>query len=399
MAVEKNYERNGLLRAIIKANPKVPSPDFIQTYKDLLKTKDYFRYYNFHPKVFESLFHIGHHKFFSHERYDKNLLFEAIRVYYVKRPKNYSYSNEILEKAIQLFKTSILLDHPEAKRCARALIIDKELPHYFIDWLIENWEVSEVIVNTLLRYPVHHDKIGEWGNEVYENESLRARRSELIGLKLNQDKYFKVHSQTIVADIEYYIQDEISTYKKFINRFVGEHNSLEDEYGERTKELEEISFHLNNHFIGHIPVLDTSIYDRSTIMEQIADVEGFLKFYGIEKLMEIYKYKYKHHQLFKANDQDSLKLYEIYPKMLFYSKYEEARIMVWGIYYSKLPKRTKEKMIMEYPATGKMFFVIKYIAIKMKSTKLLKWLIVISDLEAKSRSSNNRFHRINIYNP
>lgn len=399
MAAEKNYEKNGLLRVIVKANPQIPSPDFIKTYKDLLKAKANFRYYNFHPKVFESLFHIGHYKFFSQERYDKNLLFESIRVYYTKRPANYSYPNELLEKLIQLFKTAVLLDRSEAIRCSRALFKDKELPDHFIDWLIDNWEVSEVIVNTLLRYPVRHDKIAEWANEVYENENLRSRRSELIGFKLNLDKSFKVHPQTIVADIEYYIQDEITTYKKFINRLVGDHDSLEDECGGRTKELEEISFHLNNHFIGLIPVLDTSIYDRSTIMEQIADVEGFLKYYGIEKLMELYKYKYKHHQLFKADSPDRLKFYEIYPKMLFYSKYEEVRNMIWGIYYSKLPKRTKEKMIMKYPAKGKLFFVIKYIAIKMKSTRLLEWLIVVSDLEAELRLPNNRVQKLNIYNP
>lgn len=380
MAKEINYKKNDLLREIIKANPKIPTPDFIQSYKDVLKTKDYFRYYNFHPKVFESLFDIAYHKFFSLESYNKKLLFDLTRIYYKKRPKNYICPTLVFEKVLHLFKASMLIDHSEAKMCARALIRDKELPDQFIDWLIENWEVSSRIVTTLLRYPIYNKKVINWAIEVFEQESVRSRRSELISLILNDNSSFKVSPKTIVADIEYYIQEDINGYKKYINRLIEDHDHLEDEVGERTKELEEISFHLNSHFNGPIPVLDTSIYDRSTIMEQIADVEGFLKFYGIEPLMEIYIYYYKNSRIFKADSTKSLKLSEVYPKMLFNNKYELARQMIWGIYYSKLPKRTKEKLIMGYPSMS-LFYLIRHIAVKMKSVKLLKWLIELSDLE------------------
>lgn len=384
-----NYKKNELLRELIKANPGVPSPDFIRSYKDFLKIKDNLRHYNFHPKVFEALFQIGYTKFFGKERYNKKLLFDNIRAYYKKKPKSYQCPNAVLEKAMQLFKTAVLLDRFEAKICARLLIKDRELPGHFIEWLIENWELSEEIVNSLLRYPVNNDKICGWVNEVYEDERLRTRRSELIGWKINQDHLFKVHTQTIIADIEYYIQDELINYKEFINWLLASHEELTLEDGSRSEELLEISanFIEEQNMSGKALLLDTTVNKDSSIMKQIGDVEAYLKFYGIEQLLKIVKYNYKHHKLFKAKNTQQLNFWEIYPKMLFYHGYEISRKMIWGIYYSKIPKRTKEKIIMQYPAKGSFFYVIKHIAIKMKSTRLLEWLIVESDLVINTHST------------
>lgn len=384
-----NNQKKELKRELIKANPRVPSPDFIKTYNDFLKTKNYFHLYNFHPKVFEALFLIGYTKFFGQERYNKKLLFDAIRTYYLKKPKSYQFSKEVLDKAIQLFKTAVLLDQTEVMICALILIREKELPSQFLEWLIENWELSEEIVNILLGYPINNDTICEWVNEVYEHDSLRPRRAELIGWKINQDYLFKVHTQTIIADIEYYIQDELKSYKDFINSLLASHEELTLEDGSRSEELNVISknFIEEQKISGKAPLLDVTVSKDSSIMKQIGDVEAYLKFWGIEQLLKIFKYNYKHHKLFEAKNTQQLNFVEIYPKMLFFHGYEKAQKMIWGIYFSKIPKLTKEKIIMQYPAKGSLFYDIKAIAIKMKSTRLLKWLITERDLAVNSHST------------
>ncbi len=368
--------KDALIREIIKINPKVPSPDIIQNYKDVTKTKGYLRYYNFHPLVFESLFNIAYQKFFSEERYDKKYLFDIVRIHYKKRPKNYVHSPELFDKIVLLFKGAMLSDNPAAKMCARSLVRNIPLPEEFLEWLMKHFSVSEEIATTLLRYPFEHPLIYKWVNQNFEDEDLRQRRSELIALKLNQDHTFKVSPSTIIADLEYYIQDEINGYKRFINDSILYYNELETDLGARPSGYEEFEQKMNNYIQMYsvLPSLNADVYDRSTIMQQIGEIEIFLSLYEIESFFKHYHYRYKHYRIFESHSTSHLPIEEVYSKVLFYHPHELAKRMIYGVFYSNLPKKTKERLIKVY-ITEKTISLIERIAIKMKSTTLLKWLM------------------------
>jgi len=372
----KLSEKDAILREIVKINPKISSPDIIQSYKDIVKTRGYFRYYNFHPQVFESLFTIGYQKFFSNERYNKEYLFDIIRLHYKKHPKNYTHPPKLLDKILLFFKGTMLSDNLQAKMCARALIRNQILPDDFIDWLSKNYAISEELKTTLLRYPIPNPKIYNWVNENFEDENLRSRRAELIAIKLNQDKSFVVSARTIINDIEYYIQEDINAYKKFINHTIQDFENIESFIGNRPSYYEELAESLYNHqkSYGMLPSVNPEIYDRSTIGQQIDEIEAFFRKHKIENFFSSYSYRYKNYRVFESFDNHDLKFYELFPKMLFMHRYVLAKRMIYGIYYSNLPKRTKERLIKKY-ITDKTIFIIERIAIKMKSTHLLKWLL------------------------
>ncbi len=371
-----SLKKDALHREIIKINPKVPSPDIIQNYKDVTKTKGYLRYYNFHPLVFESLFNIAYQKFFSEERYDKKYLFDIVRIHYKKRPKSYVHSQELFDNIILLFKGTMLSDNPAAKMCARSLVRNIPLPEEFLEWLMKHFSVSEEIATTLLRYPFEHPLIYKWVNQNFEDENLRSRRSELIALKLNQDPAFKVSANTIIADLEYYIQDEINGYKSFINDSLLYFRELESEVGSRPSDYEEFERKMNVYVssYGVLPLLSRETYDRSTIMQQIGEIEAFLNLYEIAPFFKQYHYRYKHYRIFESYSTAYLPIEEIYSKVLFYHPHELAKQMIYGIYYSNFSKKTKEKLIKEY-VTEKTIPLIERIAIKLKSITLLKWLM------------------------
>lgn len=69
-------------------------------------------------------------------------------------------------------------------------IKDVELSQENINWLIENYEISEHLQNRLLRYPRPNKAITAWRDKRLKKKDLDNRLSELIGLRLNFDTNF-----------------------------------------------------------------------------------------------------------------------------------------------------------------------------------------------------------------
>lgn len=89
-----------------------------------------------------------------------------------------------IQQLFKIYKNFIFRNNEEVQWCVSAILKDKPLSDEAINWLILNSDKSYHIVNRLLLYPNGHPAISSWGEQVYQNNCLPSRRSELIALFL-----------------------------------------------------------------------------------------------------------------------------------------------------------------------------------------------------------------------
>ena len=93
--------------------------------------------------------------------------------------------SDTIEMLFSIYRKFIFRNNEEVQWCVSAILKDKPLSDAAVDWLLQNANKSEHIVNRLLLYPVEHPGIVSWAQQVYEHNSLPNRRSEIIALLLN----------------------------------------------------------------------------------------------------------------------------------------------------------------------------------------------------------------------
>lgn len=103
----------------------------------------------------------------------------------VKQGSPEVFQPNTIEKLFRIYREFIFRDNDEVQWCVSAILKDKPLSDEAVDWLLKNASESEHIVNRLLLYPTHHPKIVSWAQQVYDDNSLPNRRSEIIALLLS----------------------------------------------------------------------------------------------------------------------------------------------------------------------------------------------------------------------
>ena len=95
---------------------------------------------------------------------------------------NYSppLSKDTVSILFGIYRHYIFSGKPDYEWCVSSLIKDRELNSDEIEWLIDNWDKSDHLVNRLLRYPTDNRQVSDWAKERYEKDELLERKSELM---------------------------------------------------------------------------------------------------------------------------------------------------------------------------------------------------------------------------
>lgn len=102
------------------------------------------------------------------------------------RPPTSGLSADTVEKLFALYKQFIFKVRVDVQWCLSSIMKDHLLSEDAIGWLIEHSGDSVHIVNRLLKYPRPHPKIKEWAKAQYLAGGLADRKSELIGLIIDE---------------------------------------------------------------------------------------------------------------------------------------------------------------------------------------------------------------------
>lgn len=97
---------------------------------------------------------------------------------------------EMIDKLFFIFRELILEVNDDLAWSVSFLIKDINLKQEHIDWLIENQDISEHVINRLLRYPISNQVLANWAKTCIKNNILTERLSELVSLILNIDKNY-----------------------------------------------------------------------------------------------------------------------------------------------------------------------------------------------------------------
>lgn len=207
-------------REIIKIKQPYPNNDLIFSYKDFLKYRSSLPFYQFNPQLFQNLITLILEKWKSDERISRLSLLETLKRYCLKdsRVEDYLNFNNIicslsLDLRIKLFQLYKLVwefpefvtkvQQDEVQKIANLLMINVSLNKNGEVWLCQNYKKSPLILNRILRYPKKSPVISAWAREIYDEDSLRSRRAEIIGFILDEDSNFEVSKNTIMDDFEY----------------------------------------------------------------------------------------------------------------------------------------------------------------------------------------------------
>lgn len=168
-------------------------PDKIfQDYKTILENKDLIKYAKPDKRILNRILDIVIDKIKSNQRFQKITFIKLIR----SQCDNSFIDNSTSDKLFFVFKSIINEVNETIAWSLSVTIKDLELSQKNIDWLIDNYEVSEHIKNRLLRYPKPNKAITAWCDQRLKKKDLNNRLSELIGLRLNFDPDFTLKDKT-----------------------------------------------------------------------------------------------------------------------------------------------------------------------------------------------------------
>ena len=92
-----------------------------------------------------------------------------------------------ISSLFKLYKYFIFSESDEILWSSSSILKDLKLSKESINWLLENYEKSEHIVNRLLLYPEPNQEIQNWAKEMYLNRKITDRTYELIALLIDKD--------------------------------------------------------------------------------------------------------------------------------------------------------------------------------------------------------------------
>jgi hypothetical protein len=168
-------------------------PDEIfQDYKTILEYKDLIRYAKPDKRILSHLLDTAIEKIKAKQRFQKITFIKLIRGQCDSTFIDKVTSN----KLFFVFKSLITEVNDTVAWSLSVTIKDIELSQDNIDWLIENYEISEHLQNRLLRYPKPNEAITAWCEQRLKKKDLDNRLSELVGLRLNFDTDFTFKDKT-----------------------------------------------------------------------------------------------------------------------------------------------------------------------------------------------------------
>jgi hypothetical protein len=351
-------------KAITELENPYPKDDLISSYKDYLKVRDYLPFYQFNLSVFSSLLNLTCDLWPSNKRINRLSLLQSIKRYGYITHQGKGYSTiaaksadipiEVNKKTFMLFKYCfegrVVLSPKqleEAMKICNRILINTVLEDTDIEWLCENAEKSNIILNRVLRYPAKSAIISHWVRQHDQMESYRIRRAELVGWMLDENPDFIIDKQTLTDDFEYFNTVDLKAIREYESELDG-FNVIERDFkgilaARAPSRMERLSG-MHSETITQPPELELSKRFYNTHLDYSRNHKTFIP--DFEKLRE-----------------------EFYLKIDTTIKVT----MLWAIAYSRLDATVKTELMKKYysPEINWTYFKISK---KLKLIESLKWL-------------------------
>ena len=357
-----------LQRAIKELEKPHAKDDLILSYSDFLKVRDYIRFYQFNPIVFDNLVKIANDNWSTNKRisrlsllekikqYLHNILQETTRNYYFRSTKhNFQLSVETRKLLFSLFRKTFeerqyisrkQLD--EAREICNNFLINLELTPTEEEWLCLHVSISEMILNRVLRYPKKSVVISNWVKTNFKNDLFRNRRPELISWIIDQEPTFEISQQTLIDDFEFLNQSDLQAIKNYDDEITANkiiEQELGDYFPKKTQyDFFEDTYHDDKVILSHPELKLTKrpyAVTIDTTKEYPAEIPHF------EKMSEKFYTNLQIHQ---------------------------SITMIWAIAYSRLDNTLKCSQLKKYYSneTYRSMYKVCY---RMKNMELLKWMV------------------------
>lgn len=360
-------DRKKILKAVIAEKEKLyPKDDLITTYSDFLKIKDELRYFQFNPKVYQSLLKLTLDLWHSEKRISRIALLEKLYQYEVRLlrsgyyepfqiPKPKPHDSEIRFMLFELYRKTweefSCLNYGQiekARKITNLLLRGTALSTKEEQWFCDNYTLSDSILNRLLRYPVPSKYITNWVRSHFTTPELRIRRAEMISWILDEDPDYVVDIQTLIDDFNYLNELDRLSIKNYTEE-IKANQIIHDELGDMLFKVQGY-----DHFI-------TSDKDQHKFKEP--ELKLTKRPYHINGLENHFRMK---------DWQETIEKAEIH----FHSNYL-LRIqvtMLWAIYYSRLKPAVKSRLYKKF-YSNECFNTFYKILRRIDDVKLMKWTL------------------------
>lgn len=354
-----------LQRTIIELEKSYPKDDLIISYSNFLKVRDYLRYYQFNPIVFDNLITLANEKWNTEKRISRISLLQKIKQYlyqdtgkdyYSKNTKpNFQLKIETRKLLFNLFKKTFeeknyisYIQLAEARKICNNVLINLELTPIEEEWLCSNIIESELILNRVLRYPIKSVIISNWAKSNFHNDILRSRRAELLSWIIDQEPNFEINQQTLLDDFEYLNQSDLQAIKNYDNE-IAANKIIEEELGEYFPKKTQYNFF-------------DSRYHEAKVDLSAPELKLSKRPYGV--IIDISKAYPVNIPNFEKLSEDFINNLPTHKKVT----------MIWGIGYSRLDNSLKFSLLKKYYC-NETYYSMYRVCKRTKNIELLKWIL------------------------
>ncbi|MFO7864779.1 MAG: hypothetical protein R6U85_12310 [Salinivirgaceae bacterium] len=208
-----------------------PKDDFITTYADFLKKRNYLVYYQFNPQVFKSLLQLTNDLWNSQKRISRISLIMKIKSYLYQNTENETvdhsdrkFDQETRDLLYTLFRNTIEHSYSVTEKQlhtvqqqAYGFLYKIDLSESQLDWFLTNIQKSDLIFKKVLNYHAKSPIISQWAEKEYKNPIAIGRRAKFLSWILDKNPDIQIHTQELVEDIRHFNRLDRQYCKKVEN--------------------------------------------------------------------------------------------------------------------------------------------------------------------------------------
>jgi hypothetical protein len=163
-------------------------PKYLRSVDDVAINRSILRRCTYTDAAIKRLMTLVWDRVSQHKR--KNLLYglQAIKWLLQNRlEQSRDLSQLTTDGLFDVYKHFVFDPLEEIRWCVSAILKDKPLRSHQVQWLLDNVDASEHILNRLLRYPNFDSLIADWARTAIQKPELEKRRAELLGRLIAND--------------------------------------------------------------------------------------------------------------------------------------------------------------------------------------------------------------------
>lgn len=189
--------------------------DLIHNYKSILAYKEYLKVSKPDMQLLNILLDITLDKIRKQQRFQKLIVIKLI----LNHSKHKEIDRLTKEKIFRLYQGLIFTENDEVCWKLSNLLKNSELEPTQVEWLIDNYELSDHLLNRILRYPVKNKMISQWAKTAINKEEMAHRKSEIIGCILNYWPAYKNKDHTAMAWGIFYSKLDNVEKRKLLDKY------------------------------------------------------------------------------------------------------------------------------------------------------------------------------------